>query len=394
MGVQAVVTGGEEYDPLFTGPGEIPCWPDQPQYEQLEKGSELEKYTESSNNKVTLESFWNTWPDQAPPLTLTLADADADEVGDTEFDQVVLGISLGAFPIICKDLLNADRNPRTRDRWRAMVENVGTVQTQALQLWLKTDREGLGWPHGESKFPDVPPILTEYAQDLNTWADMPQLVKMEKWPADDEPSTIAYFCGPLKDDPFKIIPPSDDEGFPYERDEKVKKDCIQWLQDNTAPLWPKATNAARGHSNAPHPEGFDWDLLCALEGTNRENRFSTQFWRANIDPSERYVQSAAGTGIYRMDADDSGFDNLYLAGDWVNTTLNVGCVEAATMAGMAASRAICGEPRIIVGEGDVFLEKLRTHHSLIHIALKFLHKMWRQIFGRDTTTDRLHHEES
>ena len=54
MGVQAVVTGGEEYDPLFTGPCDIPCWPDQPQYEQLEKGSELEKYTESSNNKVTL----------------------------------------------------------------------------------------------------------------------------------------------------------------------------------------------------------------------------------------------------------------------------------------------------------------------------------------------------
>jgi len=390
MGIQAKVKDGEKYDALFDGPCGIPCWPDQPRYKYLEDADQLKGYTNNlnNNNKVTLESFWNTWPDKGGPLTLTLADPDSDEAGADEFDQVVLGISLGAFPFICKDLINAN------ERWRGMVDNIGTVQTQGLQLWLKPDLKELGWPDGMTKFPDVPPILTEYAQDLNTWADMPQLIDVENWPVGGKPGTIAYFCGPLKDEPGKIIPPGDDESFPYERDEQVKKDCIRWLQDNTASLWPRATNSASGHSDDPHPEGFNWDLLCAPDGTSRQDRFAAQFWRANIDPSERYVQSAAGTRKYRMDAGDSGFDNLYLAGDSVNTILNVGCVEAATMAGMAASRAICGEPRVILGEHDILLEKLRVHHSLMHLALKAIHKVWRRIFGGKIPPHRSPHEES
>jgi hypothetical protein len=54
----------------------------------------------------------------------------------------------------------------------------------------------------------------------------------------------------------------------------------------------------------------------------------------------------------RLSAGESGFGNLYLAGDWVLNGLNGGCVEAATMAGMAAARALTGRPIVISGESD------------------------------------------
>jgi predicted NAD/FAD-dependent oxidoreductase len=72
-----------------------------------------------------------------------------------------------------------------------------------------------------------------------------------------------------------------------------------------------------------------------------------------VDPSERYVLSVKGSTKYRLAADDSKFENLYLAGDWVATRLGAGCVEAATMAGLAAARKI-GRPGLkIVGEHEL-----------------------------------------
>ena len=52
----------------------------------------------------------------------------------------------------------------------------------------------------------------------------------------------------------------------------------------------------------------------------------------------------------RIATDGAGFANLLLAGDYLRTGINAGCVEAAAMAGMHASRAICGRPEEIVGD--------------------------------------------
>jgi hypothetical protein len=51
-------------------------------------------------------------------------------------------------------------------------------------------------------------------------------------------------------------------------------------------------------------------------------------------------------------AGDAGFDNLFLAGDWILNGLNFGCIESCVMGGLEASRAICGYPKYIVGETD------------------------------------------
>ncbi len=72
----------------------------------------------------------------------------------------------------------------------------------------------------------------------------------------------------------------------------------------------------------------------------------------NVEPTDRYVLCAPGSGRHRLRADESGFTGLTLAGDWIRTGLDIGSVEAAITSGQLASRTICGEPRLLAGEHD------------------------------------------
>ena len=62
----------------------------------------------------------------------------------------------------------------------------------------------------------------------------------------------------------------------------------------------------------------------------------------NIDPSDRYVQSVPGSDKFRLRSDESGYDNLVLAGDWTDSGFNAGCIEAAVMSGLQAANALLG----------------------------------------------------
>ena len=68
------------------------------------------------------------------------------------------------------------------------------------------------------------------------------------------------------------------------------------------------------------------------------DRFKAQFWKANVEPGDRYVQSLAGTTQHRLAPGGSGLRNLYLAGDWTRNGLNLGCIEAAVISGRTAAR--------------------------------------------------------
>jgi uncharacterized protein with NAD-binding domain and iron-sulfur cluster len=59
------------------------------------------------------------------------------------------------------------------------------------------------------------------------------------------------------------------------------------------------------------------------------------------------------SSIYRIKTDQTGFDNLYITGDWIQTNFNYGCIECCVMSGMMTARAISGEYIKIVGENDV-----------------------------------------
>jgi uncharacterized protein with NAD-binding domain and iron-sulfur cluster len=309
-----VTLKNDGYEPLVEIKG-LPCWPSTPLYEQLVEGEALQ------GNEINLESAWMPWQD-VEEITL--------KVGE-DFELVVLGISLGALKYICPELIAA------RKEWQLMVEKVKTVQTQALQVWLKPELAELGW-----LMPS--PIVDAYVHPLNTWADMSHLNQVEDWPSEHFPGQIAYFCGPLED--TEEIPAFSAYGFPEQEENRVKAIARQWFEQNTPTLWPKITNSQTSDT-------LNWELLIDPQQRRSSERFNYQFWKANIEPSERYVLSVKGSTKYRLRPDRSGFENLYLAGDWTLNGFNLGCIEATVISGMQVSQAISGYPTKIVGNSDV-----------------------------------------
>jgi uncharacterized protein with NAD-binding domain and iron-sulfur cluster len=317
--VERVVVGQQAtladavYDPLVDVLG-LPCWPSEPRYHQLAEGDALRA------SGADLEDWWTDWKDPAPPRVLQRG---------VDFDRVVLGCSIASFPYIAKELIAAS------PKFATMVEKVGTTQTQALQLWMSTDLAGLGWT-----LPS--PVLDGYEEPMDTWADMTHLLPREAWPPEATPKNLAYLCSPLPD--HEPPPPRGEHGYAQRQAARVRKGAEEWLDTQIRPLWP---NAARSDD----PDGLDWDLLVAPGSPAiGPARLDTQYWLATLNPSDRYVLALPGSVDHRLRTDESGFGNLLLAGDYIRTGMNVGCVEAATMGGMHASHAICGRPEEIIDD--------------------------------------------
>jgi uncharacterized protein with NAD-binding domain and iron-sulfur cluster len=300
-----------DYEPLVdvpVGDGALPCWPDRPRYEQLVEGEELRRAG------ANLESFWTPWRDRGPERTL---------VAGRDFAKVVLGIPVGAHPFLCSELVRAN------DAWRAMVSRLATVQTQSFQLWFRPTLEQLGWEIGS-------PIVGAYdVSEMNSYADTTQVLDTESWPR-GLVGSLAYLCGPMVGP--DAAPPPGDADFPTKELERVRVTVVEFLEKHVKPFWPNAV--ADASQGSP---GFRYELLVGGD-------LDSQFLRANLDPSERYVQSFADTGRFRLRSDGSGFPNLILAGDWIDNGINIGCIEATAISGRQAARAISGREMFIPHE--------------------------------------------
>ncbi len=298
MGRQAQLAPGLSfYEPLLNYKG-LPCFPAAPRSEQLVSASGIER--------EPLESHWCAWPDAERRV---LRDG-------TDFDVVVFAIPPGMAAHTCADL--AAQQPR----WREMIDQLGTTATQSFQLWLRESDLDLGWSHSGS-------TLSAFTEPFSTWASMPQLLEFEDWPAENTPAAVAYFCGVLK---APVPTRASEAARPLTG---VRETAIQFLEEHLGHLLPGAVGDG----------GFRWDLLCANNGAVGESRFDSQFWTANIDPSDRYVQALPGTDQYRLRSDESGYDNLFLAGDWTDSGLNAGCIEGAVLSGLQAANAVHLRPR-------------------------------------------------
>jgi uncharacterized protein with NAD-binding domain and iron-sulfur cluster len=205
------------------------------------------------------------------------------------------------------------------DRWKAAVEHLRTVPTQAMQLWLHKPAPALG---------DYDPgaVVGGFVEPYDTWADMPQLVAQERVGG----ATVAYFCNVLADTP----PPVRGHAGPWlaERNALVRAQALRFLTRDIGTLWPNAVHPLTGE--------FDWDMLVAPMGADGPNRLDAQYLRANVEPSERYVLSVPGSCACRIRPDQTDFENLYAVGDWTSCGLDAGCVEAAVTSGMLAANAI------------------------------------------------------
>ncbi len=319
----ALAPGLTEYQPLVDVKG-LGCWPSAPLYEQI--APEQAELLKAHN--INLESSWSNWGDiyqQAFGQPLPHRKL----VKGEDFDKVIFGISVAALEHLCPQLLTLD------NKLRICAEKVEAVATQAYQVWTDVPFSGLGWT-------DLPadgeePILSGFVEPYDTWAAMNQLLCREDWPAPTNPKNVAYFCSAM---PVDQYPPTTEHGFPAHMKAIAKHNAIQHLTQDMYNLWP----------NIAEKGSFDWSALTDPDEQTGELRFNAQYWRSNVDPSERYVLSLKNTSQYRLNTHDTCFENLYITGDWINTGVNAGCVEAAVMAGMETSRAICGYPEHINGE--------------------------------------------
>ncbi|MGH2942803.1 MAG: hypothetical protein ACRDLN_08540, partial [Solirubrobacteraceae bacterium] len=308
IGEQAEPRDGA-YDPLVGLRG-LPCWPSTPLWDRLVDG----------------ERWRRLAPDfECPSEAVRERETTLVLEHGTDFDDVVLGISIAALPSICAGLVASE------SRWKAAVDNVRTVRTQAVQLWLARTARELGFPVAMR-----PVVNWDYSDDspLNAWADLSELLAMEDWPADAWPRSLAYFCSTLSDDGADPFEPYPDPGPPTAA---VLQNAIALLEQGVPILLPGIVTG----------EGVDWRLLVDLRPRPGEGaqRLRAQWIKANVAASERYVLSVAGSSKHRLGAHDpDGPSNLYLAGDWTRCAINAGCMEAATISGMLCSNALCGYP--------------------------------------------------
>jgi uncharacterized protein with NAD-binding domain and iron-sulfur cluster len=307
--VQAKVRRGGDYAPLVMIGGR-PCWPSLPDYSQLEGGTKLAKEGHD------FESQWDTACAKTKMLEL-----------GADFDFVVLGVSIGVIPHVCQEILARDR------RWRTMVERVKTVATQSFQVWLNEDLKELGWS-------GPPFIASAFVKPFDTWCDMAHVIPEEAWMR--PPKTSVYFCSVLAD---PLGEPDDGGGYAALRCEEVRRNAIAFLQREVRHLWPKAFDA----------EGeFRWELLVDPAPRNDPTataptgpaRFASQYWRANVNPSDRHVLALPGSLRHRISPLDMTYDNMTIAGDWTDCGFNEGCVEAAVMSGRLAAHALTGAPAL------------------------------------------------
>jgi uncharacterized protein with NAD-binding domain and iron-sulfur cluster len=297
--------GVPEYDPLGQPVAGIYSWPNAPLWNQILDGEKL------GADGFNFEDYYSPQPLSAGILRLQQGH---------DFDQVILGIPVGALGTICELLVDQ------RQDWADMVSKLGTVRTQALQLWVDRAVQDLGGPFVAPQIPPeaLGPIATGYTAPLDTYSDMSQLLPAEHWP-NPQPLSVAYFCGAMADD----AAPNDNRLAT----EKARQDGLAWTTSQLQGLWSSAGTGA----------DFQWNLLHVVQPATGQQRFNQQFWRANISPCERYVLSLPNTLQYRLEPGNSGYANLFLAGDWTKgLEVNVGAVEVAAMSGLGAASALSG----------------------------------------------------
>lgn len=315
--VQARTTA--EQGPCYNPLDENGHWPNRPDHRQLENGAAIAALPDGE-----FENYWSTWSSGRKTI-----------VRGDHFDTLVFAISLGAVPFVAPDLVARSA------AWREMVERIPTTETQSVQLWFTPDSEALGIDVDLLGGPireDDSGLGCGLAAPFDGLCDFSLLLEEEAWPV--RPGALWYFSDMLAHGPA----PRDlaDPGYPARRAQVAFAQARAFVEGPMLGLLPRAADAAGRFDPAK------LHVDAGVPGATPDERLAAQLVRANVQPSDRYVQAPADTTRWRLAPGDAQFDGLVLAGDWTYTGLNAGCVEAAVMSGQLAANAITGDPP---GEG-------------------------------------------
>lgn len=296
----------EEYRPLITvplpgWPVDMPLdgWPAEPLWDQLVDGDAL----------LAAGRDFEADHEGAPGA----GDVPRRLVRGRDFDTAIIGISVGGLKQVCASF--PGRLPKSN--WGPMFRSLTLTRTCAMQLWLTRTMDDLGCK-GSNR------TLAGADQPFSAWSDMSHLLSRETWSGPARPLAVAYFCG-------QQAGPEDGQAA----NDKAREAAVAWLRANAGLYWSRATSSASDY-------GLDPRLLFDPEPDAPGDVLTRQYVRANTNPSDLYVQSPKNSLFTRMDADQSGFDNLLLAGDWTLNGLNSGCAEAAARSGARCADALAG----------------------------------------------------
>ena len=275
--------GRQAYSPLIKVKG-VDCWPSKPFWSQI-VGSQY-----STARATKLE-----WSQRRRATSRTSISVKED------FDLVVLAIPPAAWPSFARQLIAQSES------MAATYRHLSWVPTRSAQVWLRSNSYALGWTGGAT-------VATGYDKPYRSWGEMSHLIEWENW-ASNRPESCHYFCGTM----------TAREGSSYRRsirtkNARLRREFLAWADASFQHTMPRAVG---------------------VDGRFDRHLIASEYYRANTDPSDMYVQSFPGSVSYRLRAEESGIPNLYLAGDWTTTRLNCGCVEAAFESGRRAAEAIC-----------------------------------------------------
>lgn len=318
------------YDP-FIRCGSLDCWPVKPVLDRINPADH--------DNALHAEEFFHTAKNARRVVLAWRGAGPPDPRGrppDDVFDQIIFGIPVGCVPYLCSPLVE-------RGKW-ALQSQVESTQTVALQIWSKHSLPELGW-----RAP--PPLLSLFWDPLNTWSDMGQVLEQEGWPEGERPPTLAYFCGPLPHEwpglERERVDPAVDRRWRAMLDTQAaqaRDDLLSRLRE----LWPM-TGAPGRHGAAPV---FNWNILHDPLNRKGAARLEAQYLRANFDPHERCTLALPGQSAHRIPADDTGYENLTVAGDWTANDVLLACFEGTVQSGIRAARAVSQQKDLyrIIGE--------------------------------------------
>lgn len=280
------------YDPFVSIAGR-PCWRGAPDWPQLD---------ESGVDGDDLHTFYT----QHVRGTTTLSRG-------TDYDELVFALPIQVATFVCPKLIADASKP-----WSDAVLADPGVATQSLRMYLNAPRKDFWGDHPA-------PVLGAYVHDFATWEDNEEMMAWEGWGA-DPPKAIATVFGAMPTAPLPA--PPWDSSFPGSRNAIARMNALQFCQNDAAALWPGLDDGGGS---------LDWSVLYDPRngGSNVGSvRFAYQHVVANDGPYERYSQVLPKTLKKRMTQGGSGYDGLWLAGDWTRNGVEIACIEGAVLSGV------------------------------------------------------------
>jgi hypothetical protein len=259
----------------------------------------------------------------------------------SDFDVVVCALPLGVVEDVLIDDARGAPLREVDGQYRDLFHHVKLTESQAIRMWFKVPLAGLGWKH-------EPPILSGTDWPHSTWEDNSQSTEIQNFPDTDRPLTIATLFGPLATGKSNVRDPAH-YAAQVKAAEAAARNFI--FGGGLLRLWPGLCHGAGSGAAADAPP-IDWSKFIDLDQRAGEARLGWQLICANVGPNESYIVTTPGTIKYRPRPDESGYEHLYLAGDWTRNGVQAGTVEGAIMSGLKAARAITGKGAVIVGGDD------------------------------------------